>query len=690
MKRASLALVLSLLAADSGWSHGGTYRGPLPGVPTPGGGSGPGGPSGPRGPGPGAPGGASPGPASGPAGPSPFTPRIPPPSLLPSTGASDEPLGLADWRIWWSYNHDALLDPRARLQGLVSSSGENPLVAGRRRLQEALLPVLVDKLGSGGKESVMRQCLIALARLTRVENLSVPLERWIEVYLSFDSPNLKEAALLALGIGGEAEAIEPLRHVLMDDEAGRVLLRSNGTISFRLRSFAAYSLGLLGNRSSSEDERRRIVHALLFALGHDGAIERELRIACALALGRVPIQPCRSEAEGQDPARQIEELHLCGGVQSEFLMAVARDKTLDPWFRGHAAAALGRLAHEAGAGLPAAGDHPAVASRADIVRTLVGLARESRGEPAVLHGCLLALGSTVDADADEVDVDARQLLLEATKRDAPTAQRFALLALAAALGRPGDGIEPDTAWKGGSELLLREFLRAKSAGSPWYALALAVTGQARTRLAEVVPTTFTYGLRTRLGQTKELDEAAALALALAVLRPSEPTFGAALLKAFERFPEPAFRANGAIALGFLGVRSAIPALEKALDEAGDSSPAVLSASLGLRLLGDPDIVPDFVKRITDAKGEAERAARVYVHALAFLQDPAGVEPLFALVSDESRDEDLRCAVVWCLGALANPHAPDWTAGYANGLDYHFLSWTLRSPLQDGRGLLDWR
>ena len=64
--------------------------------------------------------------------------------------------------------------------------------------------------------------------------------------------------------------------------------------------------------------------------------------------------------------------------------------------------------------------------------------------------------------------------------------------------------------------------------------------------------------------------------------------------------------------------------------------------------------------------------------------------MLALVPDEKRREDVRAAFVWCLGVLADPDAPDWTATYANGLDYNFMPWTLRSPNGDGRGLLDWR
>jgi hypothetical protein len=73
-----------------------------------------------------------------------------------------------------------------------------------------------------------------------------------------------------------------------------------------------------------------------------------------------------------------------------------------------------------------------------------------------------------------------------------------------------------------------------------------------------------------------------------------------------------------------------------------------------------------------------------------LQDPAAGKPLLELLADKERADDLRAAIAWCLGVLADPDSPDWTASYANGLDYNFMPRTLWSPLGDGRGLLDWR
>lgn len=686
MKRCLLVLTLTILATEPARAHGGTYTGP-PFNPTGGGPGGGGGGAGPAGGGPSGP--STPGP-SGPSGPGPATPGPGPRNPFPLTPVKDELPDPTRWQLWWHFNHDAFLDVRARIHALATTSPENLAMLERRRLQALLAPELVKVIEAGGKETVLRQTLLALARLTKVRDLDVPLARLTQLYFGRDNPNLQEAALLALGVGGDFASIELLRHVLMDDEAGRGLLVQKGKIPTRMRVFAAYALGLLGRRDPSDDSRRHVVHALLFALGKEGAIERELRVGCALALGLVPIRPCETPAESQDPARQIEELHLCGGIQTEYLLAIANNPELDPWFRGHAAASIGRLARSAGAGLPATDDHPLVLSRDELVRALIRLAQGARATPPVLQGCLLGLGVVADADRDEADAAARACLWESVRRDGPMAQRFALVSMAAAIGRPGTGAEPDGAWREGSTQLLREFARAKGGWLAWNALAIAVAGHGRAAHRLELPTSLADALRSRLLEAQKVEEAAACALAIAVLGFSNDNTAAALQKAFQKQASPAYRVCGALALGLLGVAESQGQLEKALDASGTSLENAIAASLGLRLLGDPDVVPDLLKRLAAVDPKKPDDGQALVNALALLQDPLAGEPLIALLTDERRHEDVRAAIAWCLGVLADPDAPDWTARYANGVDYNFLPWTLKSPMEDGRGLLDWR
>ena len=692
MKSVWLAFFLLLLGPGRAWAHGGTYAPPRP-PPWAGPKDTPGSPAGPRASGSGP---ARPAPSGVPAPTTPYpasTPLPRSPFPPPMTSSPDEILEPALWQVWWSYNHDAFLDVRGRVQALAAASPENLVVAERRRLQELLLPALLKSLETGDAEMVGRQKLLALARLAKVRELDVALDRMAGHFLGEgfrDHPMLQEAALLALGVGGDLGSVELLRHVLMDDAKARELLAQEAAVPTRMRVFAAYSLGLLGRRDPSESSRRQVVHALLFALGHEGAVERELRVACTLAIGLVPIQPCTTPEEALDPARQIEELHLCGGTQTEYLLAIVNDSTLDPWFRGHAAASIGRLAANAGRGLPATEDHPLVPSREDLVLALLELAQAKQQLPQVVHGCLLGLGAAVDGDADTVDDEARKFLTEMTRRGEPMAQRFALVSLALALGRPGAGAGSDEVWREGSTLLLREFSRAKETSLPRHALAPAIAGHRRSTDRQALPDSHLDTLRTRLAQSKNANAAAAFALGIALLDPEDSESRAALRASFEELESPFFRTYGALALGMLGAADAKEPLEKALEAPEASAEERIAASVGLRLLGETDAVRDLVARLEETGQDQPAEALAIVNALALLGDPFAGEPMLELLLEGKCDDEVRAAMVWCLGVLADPNAPDWTASYANGLDYNFMPWTLKSPNGDGRGLLDWR
>ena len=689
---ASLArLVPWLLAACLGVeaeaaAHGGTYTrpprpygGPGDTRPTLGGGA----TGGSRGPGPAGPASpAAPGPALGPGlapGGSPFGPM---------TGLADESADSAPWQTWWHFHHDTYLDLRARLQALTASSGANELLAERRRLAQELAPALIALMRAGDREVVVRQALIALARIAEETGTRAELRFFADLYLAGASPSLQEGALLALALAPDEESLELLRDVLLDREAGRARVNSPAGVPPRLRAFAAYALGTSG-RDAPERTRRANAHALLLTLGQESAIERDLRVSCVLALGLAPVAPCRTNAEALDPTRQIDELHLCGGVQTEYLLGVVQDVTQDAWFRAHAATALGRLARQTGAGLAATEDHPAVLARDELLAALTAVLAET-SEPRLRQGCLLAIGAVADADGDDVDTRARAALAVELERAEPLTQRLALLAYAALLGRPGEGRAPDAGWKEGSTTLLRQFTRARGAKAPWSALALGVAGHGRAQSRHTPPASFAEALRERLAATRSAPDAAALVLGLALLRDESELSAKALASSFTRLADPFFREQAAVAVGLCGASSARSALADVLAEPTTAPLGAAAAGLGLHLLGEPDLLAGLAQRLTTLAQSKSGEARRLVRTLALLQDPRLGVSLLALLQDTEREENLRATLTWALGRLADPNARDWSAAYANGIGYAALTMTLRSPIDDGRGLLDWR
>ncbi len=684
MSRSLLAIGFALLVPAPAFAHGGTYRPPTYNGPGDGFSAPRAAPAAapPRRTAPTSPGGSAPTPTN------PLSPRRPHPLLDPMSGGVDEiPVDITRWESWWGYNHDAYLDVRRQLAAFAASSDDNWIETERRALQQAVASAFETVIQKGERTTVLRQMIVTLARLADEDGIDVVLAPFTEQHLRGAFPELQESAVLAAGLTGDFDAIGLLRDVLMDNEEGRKATGSQGAIAIRLRSFAAYALGMLGQRVDSELVRRYVVHALLYALGEDSSVEREIRVACVLALGLVPAEPCRTPEEALDPARQIEEFHLCGGVVLEYLVALARERRADPWVRGHAAAALGRLTRAAGEGLAETEDHPAVLSRDQVVRALVDMLDDADGVIELEQGAALGLGLAADADSDAVDRAARKKLVERIRRGEPMTQRFALVALGAVVGRPGDG-DKDEGWGENLPFFLRELARSRSGKLPWTALALGVAGHGRLAHARAVPEEIALAIRSRLASEKDPVEAGGLALGLAVLRAEDARTKEALIKAFERIDDASFRTYAAIGLGFLGVHDAADALRASIAAEDASLEVVLAASVGLRLLGHRDVVGELVRRLKESKEPADEIA--IVHTLAFLQDPSAGMPLLDLLADPKRDADVRASMAWCLGTLADSTAPDWTAVYANDLDYNHMTWTLSSPLGDGLGLLDWR
>ncbi len=129
-------------------------------------------------------------------------------------------------------------------------------------------------------------------------------------------------------------------------------------------------------------------------------------------------------------------------------------------------------------------------------------------------------------------------------------------------------------------------------------------------------------------------------------------------------------------------------LRKEFGEGDGELAPVLSASLGLRLLGDASVVPPLLERLTSSEDAAERMA--IIRTLVRLDALKSLDALVAIMNDEDAELGLRSVATWALGVLADSDTPDWSAAYANDLNYLCMTWTLSSPLGDGKGLLDWR
>lgn len=566
MRRARLAttafttISALVLAAAPAFAHGGTYKAP---------GSG--------GPGGGNPGGG--GPTTGGGG-------VPP-------GTADAPGPVTAWESWWAANkevHLRLADGMREVGGVTTpKDGESAeSVADARdvraaELRQALVPLFLEALGDDSFE-VRTAAAIALGKTGDAAG-SVPLTR---AAVEDSHKDVRDSAVLALGLLGRQRDLPFLDRTLNDEKAAT-----------RHRSFAAFSLGLLGGDDAAASllnfldgpagvgvgrEQPPLVASVIVALGLNGSPDVVPALRAAL-----------DDPRHDDQVRAFTLLALGRvadrGSLDRVIGVLSREK--DARLRRAAAVALGRIAN--------AKDAAATSALVD--------ALWNDNDPVTRHFAAVSVGGLGD---DAILALLRKGFPKAEPRDRP------FVALALALGR-------DAA----SAPLLRKALVDEAHESPrsGFALALGLLGDTDSR--ELLE----REVRDR-GRIW-LQGYSALALGMLRCRESAPVLRAEL----DRSNDPRLRANLAVALGLLRDPKAQEVLLETLR--GDGSIYERGgAAMSLGLLRMDRAVPSLVERWRDRK-EQELVRAFSVVALGVIADPSDVPKLarFSIDHDPSLVND---------------------------------------------------
>jgi HEAT repeat protein len=654
-------LALGAAFPASASAHGGSYVGPGTTVP-----NGPGNPS---------------TPAAG--GGLPSTPTASTP--LPSGGAGPSTVGGADgrgldptsWEHWWHFNKDPYLGLKARiLAGEVSTHGDDPLGTAAGPVATFAVPALVRTLETEHEQDVVTGAMIALARIADGD-LRVHAAEWSALFERFErDPNqeIAETSLVARGILGWEGSAPGLADLLLDGPEGRK--REGGrAVTTRTRSFAAYALGLLGERARSEDLRRFVVHHLLHALREEsvrGADAHkalpDLQTATAIAIGIVPLAWAGKDVNGKPKTP-------AGGLSRESeienLLLLLRDKEQPAAARAHAPESLARLL----AGAP-------TETRDAVVKDLINALSDAREKNEVAAGCALALGRIGDADRDPTDVMIRAVLRRASDDvDVPT-RCFALIALAEVGSRPGEGEDPEIGARDAQEFLLNRLAHGKVREREWSALGLGVLERARISAGREPSLSVRSSLRGALFDAASSDEIGALSIAEGLA--GDRSCADLLLKKLERNADAGTRGYLAVGLGMVGAEEALGPLKKVLGESRYRPDILREAAIGLALLGDRELVPNLLTTLSEAHGAAAQAAAAT--ALGFIGDARTLEPLAKLCANQNTPTSARAFATVALGIVGDRDRLPWHVSIACGINYRAITETLLDP--HGAGLLD--
>jgi len=618
-----LAAVAAALCTALLPAHGGQYRGP--GTPVP-----PGSPlpvGMPRPPVTGGPG----RPAAG----------VPPGTPSPLTG-SGVPIAIdeVNWETWWEHHKDPFLQQRRAATAPVT--GSDDFYLGPRRAENRLdvlaptetdlvgriVPVLARLLAAERNPDVATACLVALGKIGR-DAPGLDLEQLLAAQIARDDQEVRETAVLALGIAGRPAALAPLLALLRDDAAGRRLV-ARTEVGGRTRAFAAYALGLLGARSG-ELATRQQVHDALWPLLQDRHLrDRDLRVAAISALGILCGGPQGERTAGKRLVWQTVE---------ELLGFLALDLGAgDELVQAHAPIAIARLLGRGTSDL-----HQKCKARF----TALLADRDRRGHWITQSAAIALGGLAVPAEAHAEDGAVAAALQQHWERGR---DRLARYFGAIALGRIGGAANRD--W------LLRTYAGChKSTERPWVGLALGLgaagAGRDGAGKADAVVADL---LLADLKDSPSQDVQGALAVALG-LTGHQAAVPAVLRLLGQNEGNERLAGHLCSALGLLGDRAAAPALLAVLERSARRPFLLLQAAQALGRLGDVEAAQRLVGGMQEAESTAVLAALAV--AIGQIGDRRSIEPLVVMAGDAELTKIARSFVAAALGGVGDKDPLRW-------------------------------
>jgi len=698
-----LVLAAALLAGGSiglqslSHAHGGQYRGPGDTVPPGGGGSG---------------GGAA-GPASGPAGPStpgPTAPGTPGagapgapgqgPGNRPTTGGgADAGADLTLWSFWWEFNKEPFLNLKAAVgsggaetgsEGWFLGQGEkkqgkDSLRPSQEQIRQKVVPALLAALEKETNNDIVTGSMIALAKIgdAASETGDSPFEKVISKFLGDKNQEISETSAVALGILANPKSIPTLELLLTDHPDGRKLVGSSQEVNYRTRAFAAYGLGLIGARASSEDDRKSVVTILRKVLETDQTKTRDLKVSCIIALGMVPLETIETPASVQPEKKGMLVAPENSRVaQLDYLVAYLQNDSNEYLVRAHCPTALARLV----AGLP---DELHKSYREKISDDLIArIGSKSKDRAEVIQSSVVALGLLGTNDkANPTDKKIFDALVSVPKDVSDQqARNYAMIALAKLGGTTAPGAKDP---EGGADEIAKAILGQLASGKgnlpAWAGIACGVMAN---KLSLSNPQankigTLQTAVRSALGEEKAAERVGAFAIAAGIMKDQEAT--ETMLKLLDSQKDTTARGYIAIGLGLMNARESMEKIQKIVDESKYKPELLKQGAIALGLLGDKNVVELLITQLQEAKGLANQAA--LSSALGFIGDHRSIDPLVTMLQNDGITERARGFAAVALGIVADKEDLPWNSKISVDLNYRASTSTLTDQ-SSGTGILD--
>ncbi len=594
-------------------------------------------------------------------------------------------LSMDDWTFWWAYNSADILRVKEHLYGIRGSgagvfgmgegrgSHDDATRATARQVKQSVIPALLWAMDPANRQhpDTESAAYLALAKVTDDPAHIPALVRGIlvdDAEAKERDTIVRESAILSLGLLRRAEPARRFDAKELDgvrEVCFRVL--ADGGFSSRIRSFAAFSLGLLGDQPTRA--------------GATTGGEPLAGTAAPMAASERLFDLLRLEYAGPDvPASLLLALSLqpATSITPDMREVVAQaalrgrlyKASLDGVVQSYAALALGRMGTASEIG---------VLLNVLAVRTAPTFAKRSAA---------IALGRL----AERVDGPARATLaadlirLASASRDGTT-RNFGLMSLAHVLAVEAEANRTDVLNAKGGDLVETLFRAARDGNAverPYGALALGLLGRAIGEKPEVLECgkvrLRVIGALADGFAEKGLSPRVRAAFAIGMGLVGDPAAVGRLVPVVaDRGADGELRGYAAVAIGLVGIPApeAVAAVRAALLERS-SEELRLQCAVALGLLGQAGAVDVLLREL--AESDSQFVQGQVVLALGKIGDARAIPPLVAMLKDPQRPDLTRAMACAGLGLVGDLEMLPSLAILSNGINYRALVDAVREYL----------
>jgi len=602
-----------------------------------------------------------------------------------------------DWYWWWHLNKDRYLQLRKRVFEIAPLTGGTKFYTGEGKkvrvvdpskltpfeLRIQIVPSILGTLSQEYEGATERNVQLVIACLTALAKIGVEGElsdgdafhEIISDYLDDDSGVVRQRAVVALGILGSVESVPKLIELARDSPKGqRIVDRTE--VPRNMRTYAAYSLGMIGARSEDMDLRREIIHELVLLLDGPKFATRDIKTACVNAIGLMPLEvgpwtpPVRwTGGKRPDPPNPLES--RLGQIR--YLLAYLKNtRTSNGYIRAHVPTAIMRL-------LDGEDDR----TRTEILDYMLRQTRRNTPEENyVQQSIIVSLGQIGDADSDRVDRKVVDTLRRYVDKGDQQARRYALMSLAQIAARPGGGEEPFYSQEEIARYLRRHMEgRGESRTRAWAAMGLGVMNRELLDAGYSPPEDVVPALRKALKDCLTPLDIGAYALAVGLARDANSL--EILVGKLSKFEIDTPRGLVLLAMGMINNRESIEPLLAELRDIQFRGERMAFAAMGLALAGSPDRIPVLTELLETSGSQASQGP--IVAALGVTGDRRIIGPLSAVAADDDKyTNNVRTAAIVGLGNVADKDSLLWRALLSSNVNYRSLTTTFLIP---GDGIL---